>query len=660
VPRLEVWTEHLWMLVPGLLVVYLGFDAGGYFAGATGAAAAGIALLLAVRAVTARGFGSGLSRYGIMALVGLAAFAALSLVSMIWSHAPARALLSFDLSALYLALTALSGSVQRTPAQLRTLGYGLLAGLVAVCGAGLVSRTLPHLLAVSGQFQSQRLSYPVTYWNALGMLAVLGIVLAVHVTSDRGAPAIARVGAAGLVPVFATTLLLTFSRGSIATLGLALALYVLLAPRLSLVTTALAVAPFAALAVRAGYEANLLGTSRYTSAAGVHQGHHVAVIVGVCILATWALRAIMILIERRLPDPQLPARARFLPLGAGGLAAVVVAVAAHGTIIREFHRFADSSVVPAAPLARTRLTSTSDDGRVALWRVALDSFAARPARGSGAGTYAELWDRARRTQAPAQDAHSLYLQVLAELGVGGEVALVAFLLGLLLGAGRHLREPNTRPVAALAVATLVAWALHSAVDWDWQMPAVMAPVLALLAAVGAGGSRSAAATMASTARASVAWLGRALRPLALAGGLALGVVPALVAVSQADLDGGVTAFTAGHCRTAIARARAADDVIGVRPDPLEIIGYCQARLGQTPQAVTTIDHAISRDPGDWELRYALAIVSAADGRSPYGPLRAARQLDSEENLINSAYLTFRANPRRAWKRIATRLPLDVA
>lgn len=41
------------MLVPGLLVVYLGFNAGGFFAAMTGGAAAAMAIPLAVRAMTA-------------------------------------------------------------------------------------------------------------------------------------------------------------------------------------------------------------------------------------------------------------------------------------------------------------------------------------------------------------------------------------------------------------------------------------------------------------------------------------------------------------------------------------------------------------------------------------------------------------------------------
>jgi len=306
---LEVLAEHLWMLVPGLLVIYLGFDAGGFFAGTTGAAGAATAVLLAIRVLTAPKPFSGLTRFGILALIGIAAFAALSLASEAWAHAPARALLSFDLAALYLAVTALCSGVQQPANRLRTMIYGLLVGLAAVCGAGLLSRTLPQVFPVASGFLSQRLSYPVTYWNALGMLAALGIVLAVHVSSDRDGPAPARILSTGLIPAFGATVLLTFSRGAIASLAVALVIYVVLAARVALLMTAVAAAPLSAIAVRTAYDAGLLGSSHPTAPAAVQQGHHVAVVVALCGLGACGLRALALIVERRLPAVGLLRRA---------------------------------------------------------------------------------------------------------------------------------------------------------------------------------------------------------------------------------------------------------------------------------------------------------------------------------------------------------------
>ena len=60
-----------------------------------------------------------------------------------------------------------------------------------------------------------------------------------------------------------------------------------------------------------------------------------------------------------------------------------------------------------------------------------------------------------------RDAHSLYLETLAELGLVG-FALLALLIG-----GVAVTARRAGPAAALA-----AWALHAGVDWDWELPAL--------------------------------------------------------------------------------------------------------------------------------------------------------------------------------------------
>ncbi len=643
------------MLVPGLLVIYLGFDAGGYFAGTTGAAAAAIALLLAVRILTAPAPFSGRRRFTMFAVAGIAALALLSLVSQTWSHAPARALLAFDLAGLYLGLTALTGTVAQPASRRRTLVSGLLAALAAICVAGLATRLAPDLFPLGAQFVSQRLSYPLSYWNALGMLAALGVLLGVHVGSDRDAPWPVRAIAAGLVPAFGVTLLLTFSRGSIASLAVGLVLYVVLAPRTSLITTVIATAPFAAVAAHVAYDATALATTGYTGPAGVEQGHHLGLVLAVCCAAAAAFRGLGTLLKRRMPVIAVPRRASLAPAAVLVIAIVVLAAVRGGWINHQYRQFVNSTVNATAGPTRARLGLVSNNGRIQLWQVAWHAFTAHPLRGTGAGTYAELWDQRRTFAEPVQNAHSLYLETLAELGIPGVVALLCFLAGLLLGAGRALWRPAERPMAALATAALIAWCLHSAVDWDWQMPVVMVPVFALAATAAAGIDPR--RPRAGARRPASAWLARgALAACAVA----LAVAPAFVAVSQASLDSAVDAFTRADCAAAIADARSAHSAVSSRPEPLEIIGYCEAREGEGQLAAQTVGGAISRDPADWEFHYALAVVTAASGGDPTPQLRVAERLDPLEPLLSTAADTFRATPRRHWRQAAERLALDVS
>lgn len=87
---LEAVSELLWGLVPGVLTVFLGFSAGGFFAGTTGAAAAILALLLAVRLVTVPRWRLSISRTSAIAIGGLALYAGWTLLSGHWSQAPVR------------------------------------------------------------------------------------------------------------------------------------------------------------------------------------------------------------------------------------------------------------------------------------------------------------------------------------------------------------------------------------------------------------------------------------------------------------------------------------------------------------------------------------------------------------------------------------------
>ena len=115
-----------------------------------------------------------------------------------------------------------------------------------------------------------------------------------------------------------------------------------------------------------------------------------------------------------------------------------------------------------------RLFTLSNDGRIVLWHAALDDFEAHRVVGSGAGSFGRWWLAHRTTAYFVEDAHNLYVQTLAEGGVVG-FGLLAALLGMPLVAAVRARR---HPLVAPAFGAYVAFLVHAAVDWDWQMPAV--------------------------------------------------------------------------------------------------------------------------------------------------------------------------------------------
>jgi O-antigen ligase len=212
-----------------------------------------------------------------------------------------------------------------------------------------------------------------------------------------------------------------------------------------------------------------------TSLAG---SHHTRVIEGTVVLVLLAAVVVgAVLVQRRLlageragtvrPGPlRLPQRA--------GTYAVVVVVAAFAVFLAVGAKEGTSS-----PLASgaTRLVSLQSN-RYAYWKVAWRAFRAEPVHGVGGGGWAVYWLRYRPFNAGAQDAHSLYIQTAAELGVIGVLLLGAFIGGVAVAARRAARVSPS--LAAGPIAGVVVWAFHAAVDWDWEMPTVT--LLALLLA----------------------------------------------------------------------------------------------------------------------------------------------------------------------------------
>ena len=170
--------EVMLALVPGVLTVLLGFRAGGFFVGATAGVVAVLLLLVAARVLMAPLPGEGLNRHVAIAIGALALLALWTLVSSRWSHAPARALIEFDRVLLYLSALVLFALVARQPSRLRWMVGGMALASVVVCGSALITRLLPDAWPVVEQSINTRLGFPVTYWNALGLLAAVGIILA--------------------------------------------------------------------------------------------------------------------------------------------------------------------------------------------------------------------------------------------------------------------------------------------------------------------------------------------------------------------------------------------------------------------------------------------------------------------------------------------------
>ena len=300
-----------------------------------------------------------------------------------------------------------------------------------------------------------------------------------HLTASGREHVGVKIVAAALLPPIAVTLYLTFSRGAIWVLPLGFVLYVLLAQPRGLLTGLPAAGIPAALAVKIAYGNELLARADYdSSAAAASQGRHVFLVVLACAAGAAALRAAALPLDRRLEAIEIEEdNRRFLRLAlSGGLVIALLLGALAADAPRRLSdaraTFSEGRYMDYSDDLRTRLTSAVDNGRIDNWRVALDGFDTSPLHGTGAGTYRITWD-ADRPAPPIKvnDGHSLYLEVLSELGVVGLVLLlVALGTPLVVGAAR-LGGPERHAHGAFLAAGLMLLA-HAAIDWDWEMPAL--------------------------------------------------------------------------------------------------------------------------------------------------------------------------------------------
>ena len=118
--------------------------------------------------------------------------------------------------------------------------------------------------------------------------------------------------------------------------------------------------------------------------------------------------------------------------------------------------------------------STSGGDRLYYLGSALQMWASHPLGGVGAGAYGDVHPQYQsRVVSASTSAHNVYVQILAELGIGGVALTAAVLLLLMLGSLRGLfSNPALLPVALGTLGLL----LHFGLDIDARYPALLSLV----------------------------------------------------------------------------------------------------------------------------------------------------------------------------------------
>ncbi len=438
------------------------------------------------------------------ALAGLALLCAWSAISLLWAPLDGPALEDVERTFLYLAVLIAATALLRGRREARALEPALALGALAVIGYGLSERLVPGVIELNrSQSSFGRLEQPLTYWNAMGALGALGMTLSVRVAGDPTRRPALRAAAVPAAAALGTAVYVSFSRGALAALAAGLVALLVLSPTRAQVR---AVALCMGCAVVSALVAGALpGVRSLEGGAGARELDGALMLAALLVVGAAGAYGSR-LIARRERDGRLSAARLRLPRRRPALAAVavlLVAGALGAAASAERRPLSGPGVTGATP---ARLSSL-ESNRYAYWEVALRTFVRHPLAGRGAGGFRVDWLREREISEAADDAHSLYIETAAELGLVGLGALLLFLGGVAAGARRlHRAAPvgGTGPIAVLC-----AWAVAVALDWHWEMPGVtLVAVVCAGAVVGRGEQLHAAARLAATLAAAQLQPGR--------------------------------------------------------------------------------------------------------------------------------------------------------
>jgi hypothetical protein len=573
-------------------------------------------------------------------LVLLLAFAVFTGASLAWSIAPDGTWGELNRALAYLLVACVAllvGSSLARPLERAALGFLVIAAVVALYA--LAGKAIPGVHIGPLDFNHtaffSRLRAPLAYWNALSLFCVLAVPIALRAAAERHRAALPA------AVLLLTTIGLTYSRGGVAALVVALVVLVAVGPdRLRIAALAATATIGAAPALAVGFTRHDLTHDSVPVAQRTGDGllFLAALLVGVAL----ALAVEHFLVRRTEQVAPLPRRRALALAGVGAALAVVLAVAGlaasqrgvTGTISHGFDSF--TSVKFERQNDPARILQTNSGNRWVWWSEAVGAWADRPVAGWGAGSFPLLHHRYRQNTLEVLQPHSVPLQFLAEVGVIGTL-LGLGALALLTAAGARRVMAGMRAerdgvpagrehrYAAALLAAVAAWLVHMWFDWDWDIPGVALPFFAFLGLLVARPLGTSALALAPARERG----SPGARSLALALGAALlatvAISAALPSLARDHTRAATRALAASDFAEAVREADIAKRLDPVAVDPLLLEARAAGRRGQFELASEVLTEAVHRQPDNPNVWLGVARLELARGDIP-AMRAAARQM----------------------------------
>jgi hypothetical protein len=537
-----------------------------------------------------------------VSLVALAAYTALSFLSILWANVPGDAWEGANRTLLYLLVFALFAVWRAHGSSTLLLVGSWTVAMIVLALVELLRLDAASAAHLQSLVPGGRLAFPSGYANANAAQWLMAFWPALLLARGPRPHFALRGLLAGGAVLLAGSALLSQSRGSLyATPAMLVLVFALIPGRVR--TFALLVPVGAAVAATARRVLDV-GDDLHAGLVSTATMHRAVESILIASLAVAALVALAAAAESRASiSPQAAARVRMgvAAVALATLAAVILAglIAAGNPVHRlesAWHSFKGGY---SATSTGSRLTSGLGSNRYDFYRVALDEFTAHPLLGIGVDNFEQPYLAHGRSAETPHYPHSVELRTLSQTGLLGALFALVGLAAALLAVWRALRGPDplARSVAAAAAAGFGYWLVHGSIDWFWEFAGLGAPAFALL-----GIACSLAPAGIPRARAPEPDRGRA-RPRVLAWALAVVVGVAVAAsfaapwLSELQVQSAVRVW-ARQPAAAYERLREARDLNPLGDQPDLLAGSIALRHHELLRADRYFSAALQRTPGD--------------------------------------------------------------
>lgn len=496
--------------------VFFSVHRGGYFPQqwSLGAAAIAVALIGAAAVPGYLSFAS-VGRWPWVVAGALLVFMAIVAASISWSIFRPISFLETGRTAMYVGVFVLL-----LPAAARwnrlIVDAVILGGVAPPAVYGILQKVYPAVFEYTGPSTLEgdaRISSTVGYFNALGLMCAMGVLLATaRIGSFRSLASVPlRAVYSATNVVFLVALYFSFSRGGALSLVVGAFVLFVLGKRRFEVLGNLAVGVLGALWVVYRVQDVPGLVSRPASLEAIEAAGPVLItplLQGV--IAAFVAQAVFSLLVHAFEN--------YAPGGVKTAARVVGTLAVAGAVVvvvglgvvtlqrmggveelkaRVFASYAETSQAQqtrgeASSNATSRFALLSGGNRIVLWEIAWDNFKEHPLTGTGADTFQKVYEEESVRLEDPEDVlqpHNMWLSQLSDTGIFSLLAFAGFCLGCLALAFRNAfgseRSRGSRAMIAGSAAACAAYLVSFTVDWNWHIPASTIPFFAL-AAVAAG------------------------------------------------------------------------------------------------------------------------------------------------------------------------------